>query len=302
MTVAARLVGFRRLLAAVFALAVFAGEQADLGKSEASDTASGEHGGSDSESGSPEAGHGGDKPAEAEGAEHGAPKADPVRGLGVSEDGLTLDLARTTARPGKRFELRFAIKDAKGETVRDFDVEHTKRMHLIIARRDLTGFQHLHPTQAADGSWSVPVKLDDPGNYRVFADFSTDETARTLGADLAVDGKVESRPLPAPTDSVTVDGLKVALTSGDAKAGREAELDFKVTRDGKPVDVEPYLGARGHLVALREGDLAFLHVHPDADRLSFMAEFPSAARYRLFLQFKTEGRMHTAAFTQKVSP
>ena len=87
----------------------------------------------------------------------------------------------------------------------------------------------------------------------------------------------------------------------DAKAGREAELDFEVTRDGKPVDVQPYLGARGHLVALREGDLAFLHVHPDEDRLSFMAEFPSAARYRLFLQFKTNGRIHTAAFTQKVS-
>lgn len=300
MSVAARLLGFAAVLAGVFALAVFAGERADLGKSEASDTASDGHAGSDSEA-APEGGHGAEAPAESEGSEHGASKADPVRGLGVSEDGLTLDLARTTASKGKRFQLRFAIRDAKGETVRDFDVEHTKRMHLIIARRDLTGFQHLHPTQAADGSWSVPVKLDDPGTYRVFADFSTDETARTLGGDLSVDGEVKSRPLPAPTDSVSVDGLEVALTSGEAKAGSEAELDFAVTRDGKPVDVQPYLGAKGHLVALREGDLAFLHVHPDADRLSFAAEFPSAGRYRLFLQFKTGGRIHTAAFTQAVS-
>ena len=65
--------------------------------------------------------------------------------------------------------------------------------------------------------------------------------------------------------------------------------------------MEPYLGARGHLVALREGDLAFLHVHPDADRLRFTAEFPSAGRYRLFLQFKAGGRVHTAAFTRQVS-
>ena len=36
--------------------------------------------------------------------------------------------------------------------MRDFDVEHTKRMHFIVVRRDMTGFQHLHPTQAADGS------------------------------------------------------------------------------------------------------------------------------------------------------
>jgi hypothetical protein len=74
-----------------------------------------------------------------------------------------------------------------------------------------------------------------------------------------------------------------------------------VTRDGRPVAVEPYLGAKGHLVALRQGDLAFLHVHPDESSLRFMAEFPTAGRYRLFLQFKTQGRVHTAAFTQEVS-
>jgi len=66
--------------------------------------------------------------------------------------------------------------------------------------------------------------------------------------------------------------------------------------------IQDYLGAKGHLVALRAGDLAFLHVHPDADRLRFMAEFPTAGAYRLFLQFKTgDGRLHTAAFTQDVT-
>jgi hypothetical protein len=74
-----------------------------------------------------------------------------------------------------------------------------------------------------------------------------------------------------------------------------------VTRDGRPVVVEPYLGARGHLVALRDGDLAFLHVHPDPGRLRFMAAFPTAGRYRLFLQFRAEGRVHTAEFTQEVA-
>ena len=79
----------------------------------------------------------------------------PVRGLAVSEHGLTLQLARRTAQPGRRFELAFRIADRRGQTVRDFDVEHTKRMHLIVVRRDMTGFQHLHPTQRPDGSWSV---------------------------------------------------------------------------------------------------------------------------------------------------
>ena len=83
------------------------------------------------------------------------------------------------------------------------------------------------------------------------------------------------------------------------RAGREAELRFEVTRDGEPVTTEPYLGAGGHLVALREGDLAFLHVHP-TDGLGFMATFPSPGRYRLFVQFKHEGEVRTAAFTQVV--
>ena len=93
----------------------------------------------------------------------------------------------------------------------------------------------------------------------------------------------------------------MTLTEGASHAGKESALKFTVRRNGAPVAVEDYLGAKGHLVALREGDLAFLHVHPDESSLSFMAEFPTAGRYRLFLQFQTGGRVHTAAFTQEVT-
>jgi hypothetical protein len=245
------------------------------------------------------------KPADgmAMGGGHGegemAPQA--VRGLAVSEGGLTLERARTTAQRGKRFDLAFRVVGRDGRTVRDFDVEHTKRMHLIVVRRDMTGFQHLHPTQRADGAWTVPATLRDAGSYRVFADFSVAGKPHTLADDLTVDGTVRSQPLPAPVKSVSVDGLSVSLTEGASHAGQESELGFTVTRDGRPVAVQDYLGAKGHLVALRQGDLAFLHVHPDEDRLRFMATFPTAGRYRLFLQFQVDGRVHTAAFTQEVS-
>jgi hypothetical protein len=226
----------------------------------------------------------------------------PVRGLAVSEKGLTLELARRTAPRGKSFDLAFRIVDRSGQTVRDFDVEHTKRMHFIVVRRDMTGFQHLHPTEHSDGTWSVPVTLRDAGSYRVFADFSVDEKPYTLADDLAVDGSVRSQALPAPVRSADVDGLRVTLTEGATKAGAESELAFTVTRNGTPVAVQDYLGAKGHLVALRRGDLAFLHVHPDENSLKFMATFPTVGEYRLFLQFKTDdGRLHTAAFTQEVS-
>jgi hypothetical protein len=278
MNAPARLAAFAVVLMLVFAGAAFAGSRIDAhpGKSDAGPRM---------------------------GAMAGAKMApQPVRGLAVSENGLALELSRRSAPKGTPFELAFRIADRRGRTVRDFDVEHTKRMHFIVVRRDMTGFQHLHPTEDADGTWSLPVTLPDAGTYRVFADFSVGEKPYTLADDITVDGSVRSRALPAPTGAVAVDGLRVALSEGATKAGRESELAFTVTRAGKPVAIQNYLGAKGHLVALRQGDLAFLHVHPDENRLQFMATFPTAGTYRLFLQFKTaDGRLHTAAFTQEVT-
>jgi hypothetical protein len=236
-----------------------------------------------------------------EGDAHATMAVGAVRGLAVSEGGLTLDLARTAAQPGKPFNLAFRVVNRRGQTLRDFDIEHTKRMHLIVVRRDMTGFQHLHPTQAADGSWSVPVTLRDAGSYRVFADFSVDGKPQTLAYDLAVDGPVRSSGLPTPVKSISVDGLRVRLTEGAGRAGMQSQLAFTVTRNGRPLAVQDYLGAKGHLVALRQGDLAFLHVHPDENSLKFTATFPTAGRYRLFLQFAVDGRVHTAEFTKDIA-
>jgi hypothetical protein len=208
------------------------------------------------------------------------------------------------------------IVDASGATVRDFDVEHEKRMHLIVARRDLTGFQHLHPEQAADGTWTARVRLEDAGSYRLFADFSFDGEPYTLASDLRVDGTADLRPLPAAEPTAVSDGgYRVRLDAGRARPGQETELRFTITRHGRTIRTEPYLGAGGHLVALREGDLAFLHVHPTEhghgeertaagghdDAVGFAATFPTEGRYRLFLQFQHEGRVQTVAFTQEVS-
>jgi hypothetical protein len=229
--------------------------------------------------------------------------AHPVRGLAVAEDGLRIVVEDPELRRGRQEPLRFRVVDEGGATVRDFDVEHEKRMHLILARRDLTGFQHLHPEQAPDGSWSTTARVDDAGSYRLFADFSREGENVTLAADLRVDGDADLRELPEPEATAVSDGgYDVRLDAGDARPGEEADLRFTITRDGVPVDTETYLGAGGHLVALREGDMAFLHVHPTSDdSVRFAATFPTEGRYRLFLQFQHDGRVQTVAFTQEVS-
>jgi hypothetical protein len=291
----AKLAGFALVLAVLFGGAALAGQIADPDAP-----------GGDAEA--QEAGH------EAEGG-HGASPGDddeagmPVRGLAVAENGLRVVVDDPELRRDRQERLRFRIVDDGADTVRDFDVEHTKRMHLILVRRDLTGFQHLHPTMAADGTWSTDVRLPDAGSYRLFADFSRSGKPTTLASDLRVDGEADLHALPAPQATDTSDGgYDVRLDAGSARPGHEADLSFTVTKDGRTVRTEPYLGAGGHLVALREGDLAYLHVHPteaghgadDGDAIGFAATFPTEGSYRLFLQFQVDGRVQTVGFTQEV--
>jgi len=233
-------------------------------------------------------------------------------GLQISRAGYTLDLKTPRLTAGEDNELRFAIRDQEGQQVTTYRREHGKELHLILASRDLVTYRHLHPTRAADGTWSTPVTLPAAGSYRLFADFTPateDTTNLTLGADLAASGTYQAPALPEPAATTTVDGYTVTL-DGDLHPGKAAELTLTVSRDGRPVtDLQPYLGAYGHLVALRSGDLAYLHVHPNGEPgdgttkpgpdVSFTATAPSAGTYRLFLDFQHNGTVRTAAFTVK---
>ena len=177
-------------------------------------------------------------------------------------------------------------------------------MHLIVVRRDLTGFQHLHPTQGADGTWRVPLTLPERRRLpRVRRLLARRHGRARSPPTCAVDGTAASRAAPgAAADRRDRRLRRAPRRRRDRAPAHEADLRFTVTRDGQPVAVEPYLGAGGHLVALREGDLAFLHVHPDADDgVASPPTFPTAGRYRLFLQFQLDGRVHTAAFTAEVA-
>lgn len=224
-------------------------------------------------------------------------------GLLVSDRGHTL--TPVTAPAG---EFAFRITGPDGRPVTAFDEAHDKRMHLIVARRDLSGFRHVHPEMDPDGTWRVASPLGEPGSWRAFADFTpTEGEPLTLGVDVAVPGPFTPRTLPAPVATTTVDGYTVAVDA-TLEPGRSSRLTLTVTRDGVPVtDLEPYLGAYGHLVALRQGDLAYLHVHPDGEpadgrtrpgpQVTFHAEVPSAGTYRLFLDFRHGGTVRTAEFT-----
>lgn len=256
--------------------------------------------------------HGHGDIAEGTSASAGAPQL--PGGLAVSQDGYTLDLTEPVVAAGADIPLSFRVLGPDGAPVRSYATEHEKDLHLIAVRRDLSQFQHVHPVLDEDGTWSVPLDLTVPGDYRVFADFrpADRDEGLTLGADLTVPGTVAPTPLAEPAAIASVDGYEVRL-DGALVPGAASELTLTVSRAGEPVtDLQPYLGAYGHLVALRAADLAYLHVHPDGvpgdgvtqagPGVVFWATAPSVGDYRLYLDFRHGDVVRTAEFTMHAAP
>ncbi len=184
---------------------------------------------------------------------------------------------------------------------RSYRIQHERELHLIIVRDDLSTFSHLHPTRRDDGTWTVEVWFPAPGPYTAFADVAPEGApAMTLKLPLKIEGDWEQEPLPPISQQSETDGYIVTM-QGDVLGGEASQLEFHITKDGVPVKPGPYLGAAGHLVALRVGDLEYLHVHPlesSAHRaIAFMMHAPEPGTYRLFLQFLHDGAVRTVDFT-----
>jgi hypothetical protein len=222
-----------------------------------------------------------------------------MAGMGGSGDLTDSDLARlglsstvgdyrlvVVDRTSTTVALRI---DRAGSPVVDFTEVHGALGHLLVVRRDLQGFQHLHPVLGADGVWTAT--LDRPieaGAWRAVLETEpSGGGVLVMGIDLLVGGEAAPVAVPPPSNVAIVDGLTIT---------REG-LWFTVT----PSDsLQPWYGQSAHLVAFREGDLAYAHLHPANDVAGdyrFSGSLPGPGTYRLFLQFLADGELVTAAFT-----
>ncbi|MHB8710142.1 MAG: hypothetical protein ACYC6X_01155 [Minisyncoccota bacterium] len=220
-------------------------------------------------------------------------------------------------------EYSFSIVDDQGKTLKDFSITHTKMMHVIVARKDLAYFQHVHPEfDASTGIFTFKdLTFSADGEYRIFADFAATGSqmdamsmplTTTLSEDVPVGNLANYKPQAIGTEekTKTFDGLQVTLnTHGTPTSGAESMLMFSLSQNGKPVtDLESYLGALGHAVVLREGNLDFIHAHPSEDvnakqtgNVDFMVDFPEAGKYKVFTQFQRAGKVITTDFVVTVT-
>ena len=230
-------------------------------------------------------------------------------GTRVSEVGYSLAGLQVREQPDGIGELRFRIEDYDGDPVTDYVEELTQELHLYVVNDDLTVFRHLHPTRAEDGTWSAPFDVPDAGGYRVVTEFIAQDDGGN--GDHVVLGRPLALPPGDPGDTVAEDRVVNVTVSEAPATGPNGELRLVVRdADRQPVNLGTYLGAYSHVTGFNEETGAMVHLHPlgppevteDGSELTFHAEIEQAGDYRLFVQVRVDGFLHTVPVELTVGP
>jgi hypothetical protein len=232
-------------------------------------------------------------------------------------DTYNLDVELATApRPGVPAHARFHVRDPRsGAAVTRFDVLHEKLFHLFVVSRDLEYFAHVHPVLRANGEFDIDLTLPRAGHYQLIADLVPTGAApqliqRTITTE-GFEGPLHDVPaLVADLADKIIGTTRIQLTMREAMAGGERLMTFTVldaATNAPATDLEPFLGAPGHLLVVNADLSTASHSHPLAEAgppstVSFQVLFARAGMHRVWVQFQRSGRVITAPFTIAVEP
>jgi hypothetical protein len=217
-----------------------------------------------------------------------------------------------TAKPNEEITLSLTpkMKDNPNEQV-PLDVEHTKKIHLIVVNDDLSWFDHIHPELNADGSYTVKEKFPAPGKYTLFADYKPSGGNHTVdNLNVTVEGIAPAAKKYGADKLIGVagDGFSVSLTPEGGKflTNMAMHINGVMMLNGKEVDVntlEDYLGAKAHMVVVSFDDKKYLHVHPSVEggKFDLHTTFEKPGVYRGWIQFQSKGKVYTSDFVMNVA-
>ena len=217
-------------------------------------------------------------------------------------------------KAGENTELHMRVEDPlNGKEVTDYTVMHEKLYHFFVVSQDTTFFNHVHPVKQPDGSFILNETFPKPGLYRILSDFyPTAATPQLIASTVMVPGegfKVEVpqlKPDMAPQDSTNLH-VELVTDPPEPLAGFKTMMFFKLTPDK---DIEMYIGAWGHMLAVSSDEIDMIHTHPafpasDQDegaykQIQFNMIFPRGGIYRVWVQFQRAGVVNTVAFNVPV--
>ncbi|WFB60710.1 hypothetical protein [Paenibacillus sp. BR1-192] len=215
------------------------------------------------------------------------------------------------ASAGTETELTIQITDNNGGPVQEFDVNHEKLLHLIIVNRDLSFFNHIHPDYKENGEFTVNTTFPAGGEYKLIADFVPKGAGgSTLSEWVQVEGE-EGEPSAIEPDSSLikqVNGKEIELSLSNALSNEEVVLTYHIqdaqTKQGIS-NLEPYLGAVGHVVILSADAEKYIHVHPldessTGPKAEFATTFPHSGIYKIWGQFQHQGEVMTVPFVVEI--
>ena len=250
-----------------------------------------------------------------------------------AEAGLAVDLIVPAGiQPGRPERLTVEVRDAEtGALVGDLVRTHQVWMHMILTRTDLGTFDHVHPEPTGiPGVFTVRATFPTAGEYLVHTEFRRNgQMGDVLDAHTVTVAGRQPTAAPVPTEDVrswTGDGVRIGL-DGTATAGATSDLELTFAHldhtgavTGPVTDLQPYLGAAGHVVVMRADGSTFAHRHAetfDADdrpilalpgttfgpQLALHVRFDQPGAYRLWAQFALgDGTVVTAPFVLHVGP
>lgn len=208
--------------------------------------------------------------------------------------------------------IKLTVTDEEeGKPIEHFEVNHEKLLHLIVVSKDLSYFNHIHPEYKGEGVFEIRNDFPSGGEYKLIADFKP-EGANSMSkmAWIQVDGSTV-KPIPITVDDSlekTVEGNRVHLSVDSLEVGKELTLTFSLTyeQNNLPItDLQPYLGAIGHVVILSEDGERYLHVHAEdgqkrGPEAIFETEFPSSGVYKIWAQFQRNNHVFTVPYVVNV--
>ena len=152
------------------------------------------------------------------------------------------------------------------QPIREYAVEMTKKLHVVIVSDDFRVFLHIHPILGPDGHFRIDQQFPSPGSYHLYADGEpNDGDHQVYRFDFTVEKAVAEKPMDlAPTGrEVNIGPYTVDLSKARLTAGSTDTIEVQILKGDTPAtDLHPYLGVPAHAVFLNSRDLSYVHVHP----------------------------------------